>query len=108
MKHAGDGCRMWFWFRGVEADRPGGPWWQRNFYATTSPPYKSAAAQRQEMYNVLRPFIHAIAIDDEGKLEREPPASATAMLECLCDEPPDLFVCCDTCTGQGTRKQVHR
>lgn len=42
--------RVYWWFDGVDENRPGGPWWYRDFTA------------EDEYYNPLRPHIFANAL----------------------------------------------
>lgn len=47
------GYRVYFWFRYVPADRPGGPWWYQDF---------RGEAERGRFLNNLWPFLHAYAL----------------------------------------------
>jgi|GEM_PF-4196913 len=70
------GCKLYFWFEGVPADRPGGAWWCRTFAPTTGS--KSARRLRLELLEALRPFLFAYCQTDgeEGWDDADPPPGA--------------------------------
>lgn len=49
--------RIYYWFLGTPADRPGGPWWYRDF---------SSLRQRIEFLEALKPRLHAYALTNES------------------------------------------
>lgn len=52
--------RLYYWFDGAPADRPGGPWWHRDF---------SKDSERNWFLLVLRPFLYRWAeLQGEGPL----------------------------------------
>lgn len=50
--------RIYYWFLGTPADRPGGPWWYRDF---------SSLWQRIEFLEALKPRLHAYALTNESE-----------------------------------------
>jgi hypothetical protein len=41
---------LYFWFIGVPEDRPGGPWWVRDFRSSD---------ERARFFSAMFPFVHA-------------------------------------------------
>ena len=55
--------RLYFWIKSAPSDRPGGPWWYRDFYEDSDcGPYD----QKLDSFLAdLKPFLRTYAIEDK-------------------------------------------
>ncbi len=79
--------RLYWWFRGAPADRPGGPWWVETFITMPHLPFTLTPHQRRDrMLDTLRPFLHAYALTDGSEQlasDSSPPPNAQVV---ICEE----------------------
>lgn len=76
--------RLYFWFRGAPADRPGGPWWVETYEPARVSWAESPLVRRDRMLGVLRPFLHAYALTDGSEplaANNEPPPDAVILCQ---------------------------
>ena len=67
--------RLYFWFKGATWDRPGGPWWYRDF---------ESFEEMSRFFRDVKPFLlHARWIADKfpehDPMDIQPPVSAVVM-----------------------------
>jgi len=58
--------RLYFWFKGTDPDRKGGPWWIQDFNDTLDHSAKHNMAVFKE---TMIPFLHAWALEAGENLE---------------------------------------
>lgn len=49
--------RLYYWIKGVPENRPGGPWWCRDFFSS---------GERQAYFNDIVEFLHAYCWELNG------------------------------------------
>jgi len=69
--------RLWWWYNGVDPDRPGGPWWYMDF---------DSEKDVKSRIELLKPFVKKIygidvPIDLVHCLPATPPVHATIVYE---------------------------
>ena len=79
-------CRLFFWFDGAPEDRPGGPWWYRDFLSEED---------RDKFIVDTRRFLHIFVICDvkdtpyrvdeasKGMLYIQPPPRCESACDCV-------------------------
>lgn len=84
-------CRLYFWIAGAPEDRPGGPWWYRDFMSEED---------RERFLDDVRPFLYQYVYSrneevpyhvDKGMLRIQPPPSCS---DCNDDAPHGRCTVC--------------